>query len=150
MSKDKKSLSAKMYLSQLEMIDIQINQDIERLEELKADAMSTGGIDYSRDRVQTSQVGDRLCSDVSRYVAFDEEINAEIDRFVDAKEQIIREIRELHNVNYVQVLYKVYVQFKTVKVASQEMRKSYSHTVSLHNQALKAFEELHQNRYYLT
>lgn len=150
MSKEKKSLSAEKYLSQLEIIDMQINQDIERLEEMKADAMSTGGIDYSRDRVQTSKVGDRLCSDIARYTDFDEKINAEIDRFVDAKEQIIREIRELRDVNYIQVLYKVYVQFKTVKVAAQEMKKSYSHTVHLHNQALKAFEELHPNRYYLT
>ena len=150
MSKEKKSLSAKEYLSQLEMIDIQINQDIERLEEMKADAMSTGGIDYSRERVQTSPVGDKLCSDVSRYVAFDEEINREIDKFVDAKEQIIREIRGLRDVNYVQVLYKVYVQIKTVKVAAQEMNKSYSHTVNLHNQALKAFEKMYPNRHYLT
>lgn len=148
MSKEKR-LSAKTYLEQLEIIDMQISQDIERLGEIKADAMSTGGIDYSRERVQTSPIGDKLCSDVARYVAFDEEINAEIDRFVDAKEQIIREIRGLRNVNYIQVLYKVYVQFKTVKVAAQEMKKSYSHTVTLHNQALKAFEETYPDRYYL-
>lgn len=150
MSKDKKSLSAKMYLSQLEMIDIQINQDIERLEELKADAMSTGGIDYSRDRVQTSQVGDRLCSAVARYTAFDEEINAEIDRFIDAKEQIIKEIRGLRDVNYIQVLYKVYVQFKTVRIAAQEMKKSYRYVIQVHNDALKAFEETYKNLHYLT
>lgn len=150
MSKEKKSLSARIYLSQLEMIDIQINQDIERLEEMKADAMSTGSVDYSRDRVQTSPVGDRLCSDVSRYVAFDEEINAEIDRFVDAKEQIIKEIRGLRDVNYVQVLYKVYVQFKKVKVVAQEMNKSYSYTIDLHGKALTAFEEKYEDLHYLT
>lgn len=146
----KRNLSAREYLEQLEMIDMQINQDLERLEEMKENAMSAGGIDYSRDRVQTSRVGDKLCSDVARYTAFDEQINTEIDRFVDAKEQIIREIRELRNLNYIQVLFKIYVQFKTVKIAAQEMKKSYSHTVCLHNQALKAFEKTHPTRYYLT
>lgn len=145
-----KTLSAKKYLEQLEIIDMQINQDIERLEEMKVDAKSTGGIDYSRDRVQTSPRGDKLCADVARYIAFDEEINAEIDRFVDAKEQIIREIWELRDINYIQVLYKVYVQFKSVKVAAQEMKKSYRYMIQIHNAALKAFEEMHKNLHYLT
>lgn len=144
-----KALSAKKYLSQLETIDAQINQDLERLEEMKQSAMSTGGIDYSRDRVQTSPVGDKLCSAVARYTAFDEEINAEIDRFVDAKEQIIREIRELRDVNYVQVLFKVYVQFKSLKVAALEMKRSYNFVLDVHKMALKAFEETHKNLTYL-
>lgn len=149
MSKEKKSLSAKQYLSQLEFIDEQINQDLERLEQMKADAYSTGGIDYSRERVQTSLVGDKLCSDVSRYIAFNEQINAEIDRFVDAKEQIIREIRELHNIYYVQILFKVYVQFKSLKAASQEMKRSYNFVLDVHKKALAAFEETHENLTYL-
>ncbi|MGF0017504.1 hypothetical protein [Sporofaciens sp. SGI.106] len=149
MSKEKKSLSAKQYLSQLEFIDEQINQDLERLEQMKADAYSTGGIDYSRERVQTSPVGDKLCSDVSRYIAFNEQINAEIDRFVDAKEQIIREIRELHNIYYVQILFKVYVQFKSLKAASQEMKRSYNFVLDVHKKALAAFEETHENLTYL-
>lgn len=148
MSKEKK-LSARAYLEQLEIIDMQINQDIERLGEMKENAMSTGGIDYSRDRVQTSPRGDKLCSDVARYVAFDEEINAEIDRFVDAKEQIIREIRELRDVNYVQVLFKVYVQFKSLKVSALEMKRSYNFVLDVHKKALKAFEEMHENLTYL-
>ena len=149
-NREKKTLSAKQYLSQLEMIDENINQDLERLAQMKADAYGTGGIDYSKERVQTSKVGDKLCSDISRYVAFDEQINAEIDRFVDAKEQIIKEIRGLHDKNFIQVLFKIYVQFKTVKIASQEMKKSYSYTVELHKKALTAFEETYKNLHYIT
>ena len=145
----KKPLSARVYLEQLALIDEQINQDIERLEELKQSARSTGSFDYSRERVQTSPIGDKLCSDVSRYVDLDTQINAEIDRFVDAKEQIIREIRGLRDVNYIKVLYKVYVQFKSVKVAAQEIGKSYHYTSELHKKALNAFEEQYENLYYL-
>ena len=119
------------------------------LEELKQSARSTGSFDYSRERVQTSPIGDKLCSDVSRYVDLDNQINAEIDRFVDAKEQIIREIRGLRDVNYIKVLYKVYVQFKSVKVAAQEIGKSYHYTSELHKKALNAFEEQYENLYYL-
>lgn len=147
---EKKKLTARQYLEQLQMIDIQINQDIERLSEMKESALCTGGIDYSRERVQTSPVGDKIGTDVTRYMTFNDEINAEIDRFVDAKEQIIKEIRGLHDKNFIQVLFKIYVQFKTVKAASQEMKKSYSYTVDLHKKALEAFEETYKNLHYLT
>lgn len=149
MSKEKKALSARQYLSQLETIDEQINQDLERLEQMKADAYGTGGIDYSKERVQTSPVGDKLCSDVSRYIAFNEQINAEIDRFVDAKEQIIKEIRELHNAEYIKVLYKVYVQFKSLKVTAAEMNRSYNFVLDIHKKALSEFEKTHKNLTYL-
>lgn len=149
MSEKKKYLTAKEYLCQLEMINEFINQDIERLSEMKLNAMSTGGIDYSRERVQTSAVGDRLCSDVVRYTELDAHINAQIDKFVDAKEQIIREIRELHNVEYIKILVKVYVQFKNLKITAAEMGKSYNHVIDAHKKALKSFEETHKNLKYL-
>ncbi len=147
---EKKKLTARQYLEQLQELDTVINQDLERLKEMKADATSTGGIDYSRERVQTSTSGDKLCNDVTRYVTLDEEINAEIDRFVDAKNQIISEIRGLHVNNYIQVLFKVYVQFKSVRQAAKEMKKSYSYVIELHNKALALFEETYKNLYYLT
>lgn len=144
-----KKLTARRYLEQIQEFDIYINQDLERLEEMKVNACSTGAIDYSKDRVQTSPSGDTLCKQVTNYVAFNDKINAEIDSFADAKEQIIKEIRGLRDKNYVQVLYKVYVQYKTVKQASKEMKKCYNYTVELHNKALAAFEETYKNLHYL-
>ena len=92
-----KRLSAKEYLEQLELIDENINQDLQRLSDMKTDAMKGGGIDYSKVRVQTTLTGGKMENDVVRYVSFDEHINREIDQFADAKEKIIRQIRGLHN-----------------------------------------------------
>lgn len=151
MSSDKrKSLTAKEYLEQLAVINDQINQNLELLDEMKTDASSVSGIDYSRERVQTSTLGDKLCKDVTRYIAFNDHINEEIDLFVNAKEQIIGEIRGLRDRNSINILFKVYVQFKSVKQASQEMKKSYNYAISLHNQALKTFEKTYKNLHYLT
>jgi len=147
---DKKKLTAKQYLEQLAVLDTNINQDLERLSEMKTDATCTGAIDYSKDRVQTSVSGDKLGNDVGRYVDFEEQINAEIDRFVDAKEQIIKEIRGLRVKNYIQVLFKVYVQFKSIKVAASEMNMSYPYVREVHSKALDAFEKTYKNLHYLT
>ena len=146
----KKVLCAKVYLGQLEIIDEMINQDLERLDDLKSCACDTGAIDYSRDRVQTSTSGDKLCRDVVRYTALNEEINAEIDRFVDSKNVIIRQIRGLNDKNFIQVLYKIYVQYKSTRQTAKEMKYSYSYVIEVHKKALKAFEESYKNLTYLT
>lgn len=145
-----KTLSAREYLGQLQELDTNINQDLERLDDMKTNACSTGAIDYSAERVQTSPSGDSLCKAVTNYVAFNDEINAEIDRFSDAKEQIIKQIRGLHNARYSQVLFKVYVQFKSLKVASGEMGMSYQYVRNLHKKALTRFEETYDDLHYLT
>ena len=144
-----KTLSAREYLGQLQELDTNINQDLELLENMKINACSTGAIDYSAERVQTSPSGDGLCRQVTNYVSFNEKINAEVDRFVDVKNLIIKQIRGLHNNYFNQILFKVYVQFKSVKQASREMKKSYNYTVELHNKALAAFEETYKNLTYL-
>lgn len=145
-----KKLSARQYLEQLEVLDTQINDNIAILSDMKTNVCSSSGIDYSRDKVQTSPVGDALCKNIVQYTMFEQRINDEIDKFVNAKEQIIKEIRGLRDKNYIQILTKVYVQYETVKVASKEMKKSYSHTVLLHKKALEAFEKTYKNLHYLT
>ena len=147
---EKKKLSAKRYLQQLEVIDMMINQDLERLDDMKTDACSTGGIDYSKDRVQTSMSGDSIGNLVVRYMTLNDEINAEIDSFISAKNQIIQEVRGLKDKNYINILYKIYVQYKSIKVAAGEMRKSYSYVLELHKKALAEFEETYKNLHYLT
>lgn len=145
----KKSLTARKYLEQLQELDINISQDLEMLKEMKTDACSPGGLDYSKERVQTSHSGDSLGSTVSRYVFFEEEINTEIARFTNAKNQIISEIRGLHDKNYIRLLFKIYVQFKTLSQTSKEMNISYAYTLELHKKALSAFAQTYQNLDYL-
>lgn len=146
--KDKK-LTAKQYLDQLRVIDTKINQKMEELADLLTAATSTGAIDYSKDRVQTSPQNaqeNRIC----KYVDLDAEINREINEFVDIKHRVTKEIQELNVDYYIKILFKVYVQYKTVKDAANEIGLSYQYVRDLHKKALKAFEELHTDLRYLT
>lgn len=144
-----KKLTAKQYLDQLRVIDTKINQKMEELADLMTAATSTGAIDYSKDRAQTSPQNaqeNRIC----KYVDFDAEINREIDEFVDIKHRVTKEIQELNVDYYIKILFKVYVQYKTVKDAANEIGLSYQYVRDLHKKALKAFEELHTDLHYLT
>jgi DNA-directed RNA polymerase specialized sigma subunit len=144
-----KKLTAKQYLDQLRVIDTKINQKMEELADLMTTATSTGAIDYSKDRVQTSPQNaqeNRIC----KYVDLDAEINREIDEFVDIKHRVTKEIQELNVDYYIKILFKVYVQYKTVKDAANEIGLSYQYVRDLHKKALEAFEELHTDLHYLT
>ena len=144
-----KKLTAKQYLDQLRVIDTKINQKMEELADLMTAATSTGAIDYSKDRMQTSPQNaqeNRIC----KYVDLDAEINREIDEFVDIKHRVTKEIQELNVDYYIKILFKVYVQYKTVKDAANEIGLSYQYVRDLHKKALKAFEELHTDLHYLT
>lgn len=144
-----KKLTAKQYLDQLRVIDTKINQKMEELADLMTAATSTGAIDYSKDRVQTSPQNaqeNRIC----KYVDLDAEINREIDEFVDIKHRVTKEIQELNVDYYIKILFKVYVQYKTVKDVANEIGLSYQYVRDLHKKALKAFEELHTDLHYLT
>lgn len=148
--KREKDLSAKQYLGQLEIIDTKIRQMEEELEALKADAYGVGSMDYGREKVQTCRANDPLGGAVTRYMALNEEISAGIDRFVDIKHQVVKEIQSLNNVNHIKVLFKVYVQYKSLKAASDEMGMSYQYVRNIHKSALEAFENIHPHMHYLT
>lgn len=144
-----KKLSAREYLEQLQKLNDEINQDLEELENMKLAATSTGAIDYSKDRVQTSPqnaLEKRICN----YTDFERVVDSKVDRYVDIKEQLKSEIRGLSKRNHVNVLFKIYVQFKSVKIAADEMEMSYGYVVELHNKALAAFEEKYPDLHYLT
>lgn len=143
-------LSAEQYLGQLRVIDIQIQQDIRRLDEARHAASGMTAIQYDKDNVQTSPESNRLCLDVARYVELEKKLDAEIDRFCDIKNQLIGEIRALHTPKSVDVLYRKYVEFKTLAEIAEAIGLSYIQIKRVHNNALREFEERWPCRYWLT
>lgn len=135
-------MKAKEYLQQLQRLDTVINQKIEELGDLRLKSQSTGSIDYSKERVQTSPSGDApFVKLIGRIIELEEEINAEIDRFVDEKHRIINEIQGLKDANHISLLYKRYVEFKKFEIIAVEMNYTYRYVLNMHGYALKDFEE---------
>ena len=112
-------MKAKEYLQQVKMIDVQIDQDKER-------------------RLEATQ------TDKSK-----EQISKEIEKLTTIKNQVIHEITQLHNADYIQILYKIYAENKTLKESAKEMQKSYNYILTVHKKALAAFEETHENLRFL-
>lgn len=139
-------MKAKEYLQQLQRLDTVINQKIKEVHDLRLKSQSTGSIDYSKERVQTSPSGDApFVKLIGRIIDLEAEINAEIDRYVDEKHRIINQIQGLKNSKYIEILYKHYVEFKRLEVVAVEMNFTYQYIVELHGYALKDFQTTYEN-----
>lgn len=135
-------MKAKEYLQQLQRLDTVINQKIKEVHDLRLQAQSGGGIDYSKERVQASPSGDApFVKPICRIIDLEAEINAEIDKFVDEKHKIINQIQGLKNSDYISLLFKRYVEFKSLERICVEMNFSYDYIKHLHGYALKEFED---------
>lgn len=138
-------MKAKDYLKQLELLDEKINQKLFQVNELRQMAAASGAVDYAKDRVQTSASGDSLCNSVIRYISLEEEIDRQIDQFVDMKNQIINQIQGLKDVNHMKILFKRYVEFKRLEVIAVEMGYTYQYVREVHGHALAEFQRTYIN-----
>lgn len=97
-------------------------------------------------KVQTSGSVDRIGDNTTKAADLGKRIDEEINILLNRQQETIKMIQSLHNADYMRVLFKVYVQFKTVKQASAEMNKSYSYTIELHKKALAEFETVYADK----
>lgn len=135
-------MKAKEYLHQLRRLDTVINQKIKEIQDLRFQTQSIKGIDYSKEKVQTNLSGNTpFVKLIDKIIDLETKINAEIDRFVDEKHKIINQIQGLKNSAYISLLFKRYVEFKSLERICVEMNFSYDYIKHLHGYALKDFED---------
>lgn len=133
-------MNAKTYLSQVRLLEIKIRQKKQECESLKELAMSTGGLDYSKDRVQTGFVSNEsLSKSVIKYTELEHEIELDINAFIELRHARINEIHQLEDARDVEILYKRYIEYKSLELIAVEMSFSYEHVRHLHGRALQHF-----------
>lgn len=139
-------MTAKEYLQQLQKLDTIINQKMREASYLRLMSTSSGAIDYSKDRVQSSPSGDApFVRMTDRIVDLAAEINREIDRFVDNKHLIINQIQGLEDAKHIDLLFKRYVEYEKFEVIAVEMNFTYQYVIELHSYALNAFQTTYTN-----
>ena len=137
-------MKAKEYLQQLPVLDMKINLKLQELEALKVKLIGVGGVDYSNDRVQTSPQNAANFTEILHNIeCFENEINTDIDKLVNKRHCIINQINELQNVQYIEILYKRYVEYKDLKKIAKEMEYTYDYIRKIHVKALQNFEKRH-------
>ena len=129
----------KEYLRQLHRLELCIEQRQEELNRLR-ELIGCNAIDYG-ERVQTSPSADSIPNEVIRRAELEADISRKIERFLQLKHKIINEIQSLDNAVYVSILYKRYVEYKSLEEIAVEMNYSYRQVLRLHGTALKEFRK---------
>lgn len=134
-------MTAKEYLQQIKADDLKIEQKLKEYESLAGRKTCLGSMDYSVLRVQTSPDGQGFTKIVDRLVDLQREINDDIDRFYDSKHKKIAEIQSLSKPEYIDILFRRYVEGKSLEQIAADMGYSYHWCCHMHGEALKEFEK---------
>lgn len=136
-------MTAKEYLSEL----AEMREDIQSKRELRQeylDMASSTSIPMSEVRVQTSRSDNGR---VERYGTLAADLIREIEQdeqnYYQHENTIIHQIHALQNIKYIKVLFKVYVQSKSIRQASKEMKMTYTYVLEQHKNALAEFEKMY-------
>ena len=137
-------LTPKDYLMQIRKLRVLIDQREKELDRLREQTFSSvSGIDYRRIPVKGSRrVGASFEQAANKALDLTGEVAGLIDEYNDLRHKIIGEIQSLDRPEYMQVLYKRYVEEKHWEEISVEMGYSCDHIRHLHGWALHEFGKL--------
>lgn len=137
-------MTPKDYLLQLELFDTKIKQKQEQ-RQMYLEMATSITASLNPVKVQRTPVTDRMGDAVVNAAHMEEKIEADINALFEKKNLVIHQIQQLHNVLYMQVLFKRYVQYKSLYQVSSEIDRGYSYTIELHKKALVEFGKVHSS-----
>ena len=129
-------MTAKEYLLQIIYIDSRIEANKEKVQRLKESAEGTTS-NLSPNKVQTSTSKQKMADAVISYADLEKVINADMEKIME----IINTIGKLNPYEST-VLYKRYVEDKSLWVISREVKKSYSWATKVHSAGIKNIQKI--------
>lgn len=135
-------MTAKEYLQQIRQCEIFIKQRQRELEQLKDSRTFISGIDYGKDRVQTSFTGGTSQNKTSEdIVDLENEIEENINKMNSLRHDIIDKIQKMKDIRYSELLFLKYVEGMDLGNISIRMNYEYKWCCELHTRALDEFAE---------
>lgn len=143
---EKKENPAKIYLMEVEKLDIKINQKCKLLSELRTNRFNVQAVDPTKEKVKSS-TKNNVNSLSDKLLDLEKSINDDIDNFYDIKNKIINQIQQLEKNEYIEILHKKYIEYdryptlEHIAVSLGGNGKSWRHTARLHGEALESFRK---------
>lgn len=134
-------ITPKQYLCQIERLDslIQNRQtEISQLWDLATNITAPS----DSERVQTSGSKDRVGDIVSRICNLENEKNEFIDSYMAIKNFSISSMEKMEDLRYYRILFKKYIEYKSLSDIAASMNYSYRQTKRLHGEALQKFSDI--------
>jgi hypothetical protein len=138
-------MTAKDYLCKIKSDREYIRQLQARKESLHISYSGISGIDYSKDKIQSSPVNtleQRAWDMLERMQEIDDKI-IELSLNIDKK---LQEIHEIGNSLYSQLLYMRYAEYKTFEQIAVDLSYDYFYVCRTHGEALRVFTAQYLNQ----
>ena len=140
----RKTQEAIDFLDQLKKLDLMIENKLIEKEQWMHIASGVSAVSIG-ERVQTTPNLQKMESAVCKAISIENEINACIDRLIDAKMDVIRVI-ELLPVSEYDLIHKRYVQYIELDEIARLSGRSYSWATSTHGRALAKVQQILNER----
>ena len=127
-------MTSKTYLSQVKKCDRMIENKLSEVQSLREMILSVTST-LKQDVVQSNGSQDKLGDTIAKIIDLENEINADIDRFVDLKREVMGVVDQLDS-PFSDILYKRYFQYKKWEEIAVELNYSFRQVTRLHGQAL--------------
>lgn len=133
-------MTTKEYLGQVSRLDRMIDNKMVELSQLRVMACSISAV-KSGEKVQTSPDPDKNGVKFSKIDEMERKLDCLVDKFVDKKSEIIRQIDSMEDEVLYDILFSRYIEKKTFEKIATDMQYSFRQTLRLHGKALQAFEK---------
>lgn len=144
-------MDTRCYLGQLKNLDNRIRNLLKEVERWQDIATSTGGMDYTDVKVQTSPKPDRIGDLVGKIVDYQNKCNKEAESYMELRKTIINQINgmkgEENRELYYNILYGYYVDDKSFNKLVVELNYSYRQIKRHYSEALETFESMYGDTY---
>ncbi len=130
---------AKRELSKLRMQRRYIDRLRLQRAQVEADISLLKGIRYDRDKVQTSPDGESFSRGVIELMELETEIADRVVEYEMTLTEMVRRVHSLSRPEYADVLYKLYIEDKTLMQAAEEIGYSYEAMCRIHGRALEEY-----------
>lgn len=141
MAKKAKQNEAQEYLLQVQKLDSSIDSRLEQVAHLKA--MTTKiTTTLKQDVVSGSGNQDKIGDAIAKIIDLENEINRDIDTYVDKKREICRVIESVKDPDQMVVLQKRYLLYEPWEQIALEMHCTYRNVCYIHGRALQTVAEL--------
>ena len=136
-------MTAKEYLNNLRKLKRRLNNKKRQCENIRENIEFLRGIDYSKDKVQTS-AKDSMSETMATLLDLEHEVEDEIQRYTDQYNETVNRINGMSRKEYIDILTMRYLEDdyrkRKFEYIACEIDYSYDRTCHMHGEALQEFE----------
>lgn len=139
-------MTTKQYLGQISRLDRMIKNKLSEISQLKELSRSISSV-TNEEKVQTTPNFDKIGTAQAKIDEMERNIDKMVDEYVDKRDLIIKQIDEIEDETYYNILFARYIEKKTFERIADELFYSWRQIIRLHGCALVDFEKKYGHIY---